>query len=118
MQPFVPDPDREFSRNVQFKVPTAGGAFQQVTLKCDFKSMPKSQAQACAEDNTFDDGQLLRLVLKRVHGVGDGNGDALDPADAVEPMLEESGFCLAAATEYYEGVLGGNFKSKTSARQR
>ena len=122
---FTPNPERTFMRKVTFRVPNARGSFDEATVRCDFKALPSEEvrqmrADAADAGKRFEDRDMLEQVLNGVHGVGkpDGSGDALDPPDAVGPMLEEPSFVYEAAIDYYDAVLGGNLKPKTSPRRR
>lgn len=111
-QVFVPADSRTFSKDVQFRIPTRTGGFREVKLKCDFESLPKDEVEEMrdrAEENgdSFDDEDMLRLVLKGVHGVGNEKGEPLEPAEAVETMVnKEASFRYEAAMTYYDAVLG------------
>jgi len=121
---FTPNPDRTFQRKVTFQVPNERGTFDSATLRCDFRAMPADQVRKMREDaadegERFEDRDMLAHALVGVHGVGkpDGSGEPLDPEDAVEPMLDEASFVYEASLEYYNAVLGGNLKPKTSGKQ-
>lgn len=120
---FTPNPDRTFVRNVTFRVPNQSAAFSEVKVRCTFKTLPGDEAQALRDRATdagdlFDDKDMLRIVLKGIDNIGDGQGGVLDPADAVEPMLAEKSFVYEAAMEYYDAVIGGNLRPKTSKGRR
>lgn len=123
-QVFVPVETRTFSKDVHFRIPTKSGDFRDVKLKCDFESRSRDEVEEMrerAEENgdSFDDEDMLRLVLKGAHGVGNAKGELLDPPDGAEEMIKkEPSFRYEAAMTYYDAVLGGNLKAKTSNKRR
>lgn len=113
---FTPNPARTFTRKVTFKVPTESGADSQATLKTTFRSMPKDELTEM--QRTFEDDYVYQNVVVGVEGVGDGSGGALEPAKATNVMAQESSFVYEAVVEYYNAMLGGNLKPKTSKGRR
>lgn len=113
---FTPNPERTFTKKVTFKLPTESGNETVVTVPVTFKSLPKSELKQMQED--LDDDSVYEKVVTGVDGVGDGEGGKLDPAKAKVAMAEESSFVYEALVEYYNVMMGGNLKAKTSKKRR
>ncbi|MFW6339509.1 MAG: hypothetical protein ACOC0Q_01430 [Wenzhouxiangella sp.] len=112
---FKPNPKRTFQKAVSFNVPGESGAFQQVQLPVDFISIPRSELRTLQEEATDD--EVYERVVAGVHEVGGENGQALSPPDGKNAMAEESAFVYQAMLTYYDVMLGGNLKGKTSRRR-
>ena len=113
---FTPNPERSFTKKVTFNVPTDQGGFQQHTLAVEYRSLPKDQL-AELQDQQDDDATYAQAVIG-VEGVGDADGNAIKPKDAKAAMAQESSFVYEAVLTYYDAMLGGNLKGKTSKRRR
>ena len=113
---FTPNPDRTFTKKVTFNVPSESGAFQQFTLPVKFKALPKDQLRTLQEE--ADDETAFERVVIGVEDVGDADGNKLEPAAAKAAMAQEPSFVYEATLTYYDAMLGGNLKAKTSARRR
>lgn len=113
---FKPNPERTFSKKVTFNVPSDSGAFQQYTLKVTFKALPKDQLTRLQEE--VGDEEAYMRVVTGVEGVGYDDDNALDAEKAKEAMAQETSFVYEAMLTYYDAMLGGNLKAKTSGKRR
>lgn len=113
---FTPNPDRTFSKQVSFNVPTESGRFQSVSLKVDYKGIDREALRDLQENH--DDDDVYDRCVTGVHGVGNEGGQELSPADGKQAMKAEPAFVFQALMTLYDSVLGGNLKGKSSRRQR
>jgi hypothetical protein len=63
---------------------------------------------------------MYQEVVVGVEGVGDGSGsnEAVEPARGKELMAQEPSFIYEAMLTFYDAIMGGNFKTKTSKKRR
>ncbi|MFW6340648.1 MAG: hypothetical protein ACOC0Q_07250 [Wenzhouxiangella sp.] len=113
---FKIDTQMTFTRKVTFNVPGAEGGFTQHSLQTTFKHSPKDEVDEMQQE--LSDTEAYGRAVIGVKGVAGADGAELPPAEGAAAMANLSSFVFEAMYTYYDAVLGGNLKKKTSARRR
>lgn len=113
---FKPDTQMTFERKVTFNMPGQAGGFTQVSLPTTFRSVPKEELDELQQE--CHDSEAYARVVLGVKLVGDDQGNELPAEAGKTAMAQVSSFVYEAMLTYYDVMLGGNLKQKTSRRRR
>ncbi len=98
--------DRTFEREVTVVTPTDNG-FTTGAFTAVFRVLPDEQL---AESRT--DAETARSVTVSVSNVGDADGNALDPDEALEAVLSDPCAITAITVLYFNEIKTKNLKRK------
>jgi hypothetical protein len=103
---------------VTISVPQDGGAVQKNEISADFLLLPQDQlddlmtASRDSEGGSID-ADILRRVVKRLTGIADADGKALDYSDELLERLIKKPFVRSAlVSTYFEASAGKKAKRK------
>lgn len=98
---------------VIISIPQDGGGVQKQEISVDYLLLPQDQIDEIIGAEGYSDGDLLRIVVRRVTGVGDADGKALDYTPELLGRLIRKQYVRAAmVTTYFEAASGKKAKRK------
>jgi hypothetical protein len=103
---------------VIISVPQDGGAVQKNEISADFLLLPQDEldelmAASRESEGGSTDMDILRRVVKRITGVADADGKALDyTPELLDRLLNKSFIRSALVTTYFEAASGKKAKRK------
>lgn len=102
---------------VVISVPQDGGAVAKHEIRADFLLLPQdeidAQMELSRESDGYVDRDILRRVVKRLSGVADAEGKALDyTPDLLEKMIKKPFVRNAMISTYFEAAAGKKAKRK------
>jgi len=102
---------------VIINVPQDGGATQKQEITADFLLLPQDQldelASASRDGEGSIDADILRRVVKRLGGVADAEGKALDyTSELLERVIKKTYVRSALVSTYFEVSAGRKAKRK------
>jgi len=103
---------------VLINVPQDGGAVQKHEITADFLLLPQDQLDDLMTASRDSEGgsvdvDILRRVVKRITGVADADGKALDyTAELLERLIKKAYIRSALVTTYFEAASGKKAKRK------
>lgn len=114
------DNDEIIIRNwpVIINVPQDGGGVQKHEITADYLMLPQDQlddliASSRESEGGNVDADIVRRVVKRLGGVADADGKALDyTPELLEKMVKKSYVRLALTSTYFEAAAGKKAKRK------
>jgi hypothetical protein len=112
---FKEDAEQTFTRKVTFNLPTDGG-FSQHSLQTTFRTFSKEEVDEMQME--MDDTEAYGKAVAGVKGVAGSDDTELPPDQGARRMAKFPSFVYEAMYAYYDAVLGGNLKKKTSRRRR
>ena len=102
---------------VIINVPQDGGATQKHEITADYLLLPQDQLDellaTSRESDGSTDADILRRVVKRLGGVGDADGKAIDyTPELLERMIKRPYARAALVSTYFEAASGKKAKRK------